>query len=435
MKKNFYKESVKQHLKYKGKIKITSKCPIKSFDDFVLWYTPGVAQPCLEIQKDISKVYDYTNKGNLISIVTDGSRVLGLGDIGPEASLPVMEGKSLLFKYLGGVDAVPIALATKDPEKFIDTVKLLQPAFGGFNLEDIAHPKCFHILDTLRNEMRVPVWHDDQQGTAVVILAGLINALKIVKKNYKKVKVGIIGAGAAGIAGLRLMIAYGFNPGNIVLCDTRGIVHKDREDFEERFKYTKNLVIKTNQEKRYSNSENGIEKTLEGMDVVIALSKPGPGVIKKEWIKKMSSDAIIFACANPVPEIWPDEAKKAGARIVATGRSDFPNQINNSLAFPAIFRGVFEVGATSITDEMCIAAAESLAEYAQNKGLTEDYIIPTMDDWEVFPLESTAVGMKAIEQGVAKFKFSKKEIYRNSYEKIKQSREEIDFLTKRYLKS
>jgi malate dehydrogenase (oxaloacetate-decarboxylating) len=435
MKKDFYKESVKLHKTYKGKIKITTKCPIKSYEDFALLYTPGVAQPCIEIQKDISKVYDYTNKGNLIAIVTDGTRVLGLGDIGPEASLPVMEGKSLLFKYLGGVDAIPIALDTKDPEKFIETIKLLQPSFGGFNLEDISHPKCFYILERLRKELKVPVWHDDQQGTAVVILAGLINALKIVKKDYRKVKVGVIGSGAAGIAAVRLMVAYGFDAGNIVVCDTKGIIHKEREDFEERFKYTKDVLVNTNKEGRKSSSEDAIPKTMEGMDIVIAVSKPGPSVIKKEWIKLMNDQAIIFPCANPVPEILPKDAKKGGARIVATGRSDFPNQVNNSLAFPAIFRGVLEVGATTITDEMCIAAAESLAKYAQDKGLNEDYIIPTMDDWEVFPLEATAVGLKAQEQGVARKKFSKNELYKKVYETIKCAREEIKFFSTKYNQS
>jgi len=425
VKKDFYKESLRQHKIYNGKIQITSKCPIRKYSDFTLWYTPGVAQPCREIYKDISKVYDYTNKGNLIAIITDGTRVLGLGDIGPEASLPVMEGKSLLFKYLGGVDAIPIALDTKEPEKIIETIKLLQPTFGGFNLEDIANPKCFYILERLRKELKVPVWHDDQQGTAVVILAGLINALKIVGKDYKKVNVGIIGSGAAGIATLRLMVRYGFDPAKIVVCDTKGIIYKEREDFDRQFKYTKEILCRTNSEGRRSGPKDAIPKTMEGMDVVIALSKPGPNVIKKEWIKLMADDAIIFPCANPVPEILPEEAKKAGAKIVATGRSDFPNQVNNSLAFPAIFRGVLDVGASTITDEMCIFAAESLAKYAQEKGLRYDYIIPTMDDWEVFPIEATAVGLKAIEQGVASKKLSKDEIYKNAYKKIKSAQKEI----------
>lgn len=434
MKKNFYKESVKLHKKYKGKIKITSKCPIRSFNDFSLWYTPGVAEPCREIQKDISKVYEYTNKGNLIAIVTDGTRVLGLGDIGPEASLPVMEGKALLFKYLGGVDAVPVAVGTKNEDEFIKTVELLQPSFGGFNLEDISHPKCFYILNTLREKLSVPVWHDDQQGTAVVILAGLINALKVVKKDYRKVKVGVIGSGAAGIAAVRLMIKYGFEVGNIVVCDTKGVVHKNRNDFEEKFRYTKDVLINTNAEERKSGVEDAIPTTMEGMDAVIAVSKPGPETIKKEWIKLMNNDAIIFPCANPVPEILPEEAKKAGARVVATGRSDYPNQVNNSLTFPAIFRGVFEVGAKAITDEMCLAAVEELAKFAQEKGINEEYIIPTMDDWEVFPRQAAAVGAKAIDQGIARYNLSKKQIFSSAYKKIKEAREEIKFLTKKYTK-
>jgi malate dehydrogenase (oxaloacetate-decarboxylating) len=425
-------DALRLHPFYKGKVKITAKCPIRNFDDFAIWYTPGVAEPCKDIAKNPEMVWEHTNRANLIAVLTDGTRVLGLGDIGPEASLPVMEGKSLLFKYLGGVDAVPIAVGTKDPDKFIEIAKLLEPSFGGYNLEDIAQPKCFYILDVLRREMNIPVWHDDQQGTAAVTLAGLINALKIVGKEASKVRVGMIGAGAAGIACLRVMVAYGFDPGKIVMCDIYGIVHKDRPDFEKQFEYTKDLILKTNVEGRKTERvEDAIPVTMEGMDVVIAYSKPGPDTIKKEWIQRMAKDPILFTCANPIPEIWPWEAKEAGARIVATGRSDFPNQVNNSLGFPGIFRGVLDVNARTITDEMCIAAALELAKVAEDRGLREDYLIPTMDDWEVFPREACAVGMKAIEQGVARKTMSRNELYKKAEETIRQAREEIHFLMKK----
>lgn len=425
-------DALKLHPFYKGKVKITAKCAIRSFDDFAIWYTPGVAEPCKDIFKNPEKVWEHTNRSNLIAVITDGTRVLGLGDIGPEASLPVMEGKALLFKYLGGVDAVPIAVRTKDPDKFIEICKLLEPSFGGYNLEDIAKPKCFYILDTLRKELDIPVWHDDQQGTAAVTLAGLINALKIVNKDPKKVRIAMIGAGASGIACLRIMIAYGFNPANIVMCDTHGIIYKDRPDFEKHFPYTKDLVSQTNAEGRKAERiEDAIRIAMEDMDVVISYSRPGPDVIKKEWIQRMAKDPIVFVCANPVPEIWPWEAKEAGAKVVATGRSDFPNQINNSLGFPGIFRGTLDVNAKTITDEMCIAAAEELAKVAEDKGLREDYLIPTMDDWEVFPREAVAVGMKAIEQGVARIVMDRDSLYKKALKTIKEARKEIQFLMKK----
>ncbi|MEO0111569.1 MAG: NADP-dependent malic enzyme [candidate division WOR-3 bacterium] len=427
-------DALKLHPFYKGKVKITAKCAIRSFDDFAIWYTPGVAEPCKDIFRNPEKVWEHTNRGNLIAVLTDGTRVLGLGDIGPEASLPVMEGKALLFKYLGGVDAVPIAVGTKDPDKFIEVAKLLEPSFGGYNLEDIAQPKCFYILDILRKELNIPVWHDDQQGTAAVTLAGLINALKIVGKDVKKVRIGMIGAGAAGTACLRVMVAYGFDPANIVMCDEYGIIHKDRPDFEKHFPYTKDLISKTNAEGRKAEKlEDAIRITMEDMDVVIGYSKPGPDTIKKEWIQRMAKDPIVFVCANPIPEIWPWEAKEAGARIVATGRSDFPNQINNSLGFPGIFRGTLDVNARTITDEMCIAAAEELAKVAEDRGLREDYLIPTMDDWEVFPREAAAVGMKAIEQGVARIVMDRDSLYKKALETIKEARKEIQFLMKKGL--
>lgn len=417
-------DALKLHPFYRGKIQLAPKCCIRDFNDFAIWYTPGVAEPCKDIKARPEMSWEHTNRANTICVLTDGTRVLGLGDIGPEASMPVMEGKGLLFKYLGGVDAFPIALATKDPDKFIEAAHMLAPSFGGYNLEDIEQPKCFYILDRLRKELKIPVWHDDQQGTAAVTVAGMINALKIKGLDKKKVRIAMIGAGAAGIATLRVLVNWGVDPGNVVMCDVHGIVHPDRPGFEEHFGYTKEVVGLTNRERRRCNRiEDAIPTTMEGMDAVIAYSKPGPDTIKKEWIERMAKDPIVFACANPIPEIWPWDAKEAGALIVATGRSDFPNQVNNSLGFPAIFRGTLDVNAYTITDEMCIAAAEELARVAADRGLHEERLIPTMDDWEVFPREAVAVGMKAIEQGVARITMTKEELYRKSETIIKQARE------------
>ena len=417
------KDALKLHPFYKGKIEIAPKCIIRDFNDFAIWYTPGVAQPCKEIAKDPNKVYEHTNKGNAVAVVSDGTRVLGLGDIGPEAGLPVMEGKALLFKYLGGVDAYPICVETKDPDELISVVKLIQPSFGGVNLEDIAQPKCFYVLDRLRQEAHIPVWHDDQQGTAAVNLAGLVNALKIVGKKINEIKLSMIGAGAANTATLRLLLAAGVDPGKVVMADVNGILHPDRKDFDKNDPRYRFCQI-TNKDKR----KGGIAEAMKGMDVVIALSASGPGVIKKEWIADMVKNPIVFVCANPVPEIWPWEAKEAGARIVATGRSDFPNQINNSLGFPGIFRGTLDVRAKTITDEMVIAAAYELAQTAQDRGIHEEYLIPTMEDWEVYPREAVAVGLKAIEQGLARVKPSKSELLEQATKMIKRAREQAEVL-------
>jgi len=423
------KISPKWHEHYRGKIESSLKCSVTSTDDFSIWYTPGVAEPCRMINKDPSLAYKFTNKWNNVAIVSDGSRVLGLGDIGALASLPVMEGKSLLFKYLGGVSAFPIVLDTKDPEKFIETVKIIAPAFGGINLEDIENPKCFYILDRLRGELDIPVWHDDQQGTASIELAGVINALKIVGKDIQRAKFSIIGAGAANVALCRILFKAGAKEKNIVVADSKGILHKGREDLEENKEhnpYKWDLACKTNEEGK----KGDIGVAIKGTDVMVAAAKPVPGTIKKEWISAMNKDAIVFAVANPVPEIWPWEAKEAGARIVGTGRSDFENQINNSLGFPGIFRGTLDVNAKTITDEMTIAAAYSVAKTAEKKGLREDYIVPSMDEWEVFINEAVAVGLKAIEQGIARTPLSESELRQSAEELISNSRKQTELQIK-----
>lgn len=420
-------DALKLHPFYKGKVQIMSKCAIRDFSDFAIWYTPGVAAPCRAIQAEPELVYEHTNKWNTVAVASDGSRVLGLGDIGPEAGLPVMEGKALLFKYLGGVDAVPICLDTKDTDEFIQAVKWLQPSFGGINLEDIAQPKCFRILDTLRAGMDIPVWHDDQQGTATVLLAGLINALKIVGKDMDKVKIAMIGMGAANVATYRLLKASGVDLRGIVAVDSKETLHPGRHDLEERqeeFADKWRVCHETNAERVVG----GIAEAMRGADVVIAFSKPGPGVIKPEWVRGMAEDAIVFPCANPIPEIWPWEAKEAGARIVGTGRSDFPNQLNNSLGFPGIFRGTLDVRAKTITDEMAIAAAHELAQCAEERGISEENIAPTMDEWEVYPREAVAAAMKAQEQGIAHLQKSRQQLYEEASKIIREAREATQLL-------
>jgi malate dehydrogenase (oxaloacetate-decarboxylating) len=420
-------DAMRLHPFYQGKVQIVPKCAVRGFQDFAIWYTPGVAAPCRDIQAHPEKVWEHTNRGNTIAIVSDGTRVLGLGDIGPEAGLPVMEGKALLFKYLGGVDAVPVVLRTKDPDVLIETVKVLEPSFGGINLEDISQPKCFRILDTLRAEMSIPVWHDDQQGTATVLLAGLINALKVVGKEIGKIKLAMIGVGAANVATYRLLKAYGADLGGVVACDSRGTLHAGRHDVEERQDaFTDKWRIC--QETNARGVVGGPAEAMRGADVVIALSKPGPGTIKPEWVQGMAEDAIVFPCANPIPEIWPWEVKEAGARVVGTGRSDFPNQLNNSLGFPGIFRGVLDVRAKTITDEMAIAAAEELAACAEERGIHEENLVPTMDDWEVFPREAVATAMKAQEQGIALLTKSREELYTQAEATIRQARETVQMM-------
>ena len=414
------------HPFYEGKIEIVPKCAVRDFNDFAIWYTPGVAEPCKAINKNKELSYVHTNRWNTVGVISDGTRVLGLGDIGPEAGLPVMEGKSLLFKYLGGVDAFPLCLGTKDPEEFIKTVKYLQPSLGGINLEDIAQPKCFEILDRLREECEIPVWHDDQQGTGTIVAAGAINAAKMVGKKPSQMKAVFIGAGAANIAISRIMQVSGFKWENMVMCDSKGTLHMGRKDVKGGFKQKWFMC-------EHSNKEGVVgmqADAMKGADIVVAASKPGPGTVKPEWIKGMADDAIVFATANPIPEIWPWEAKEAGAKIVATGRSDFPNQVNNSLGFPGIFRGTLDVKAKTISDTMCLAAVLEIAKTAEDNGLTDEYIVPTMDEWEVFPREAVAVGMAAIKEGLAREKHSRKELYEKAETIIGRARNETKYLMK-----
>jgi malate dehydrogenase (oxaloacetate-decarboxylating) len=404
------REAMRLHPYYRGKVQMMPKCRIRGLEDFSTWYTPGVAAPCRAISQDPELVYEHTNKGNTIAIVSDGTRVLGLGDIGPQAGLPVMEGKALLFKYLGGVDAVPMCLDTKDPDEIVRTVKLIEPNFGGINLEDIAQPKCFGVLDRLREELTIPVWHDDQQGTATVLLAGLINALKIVGKNMQEVRIALVGAGAANAAAFRLLTFSGVEPGNIIACDSRGVLNTKRSDIEAAQKeYVDKWRIC-----EQSNAEGvtgGVAQAMRGADVVVAFSSSQAGIIEPQWIETMAEQPIVFACANPTPEIWPWQARESGACIVATGRGDFPNQLNNSLCFPGMFRGVLDVRARSISDEMAVTAAWALADYAQERGIDEDNILPRMDEWDVHPRIAAAVGVKAQEQGIARLERSESVLY------------------------
>ncbi|MDA3836445.1 MAG: NAD-dependent malic enzyme [Nanoarchaeota archaeon] len=376
---DYKKESLKLHEEKRGKFEIKSKVSIKNKDNLSLAYSPGVAEPCLRIKENKEDVYKYTSKGNLIAVVSDGSAVLGLGNIGPEAALPVMEGKAILFKEFANVDAIPIVLNTQDTEEIIETVKRISPTFGGINLEDISAPRCFEIEERLKAELDIPVFHDDQHGTAIVTLAGIINALKIVEKNISEIKIVMTGAGAAGIAIAKLLISYGAK--NIVMVDSKGAIHSGRTDLN---KYKKEIS-----EVNLNSETVALVDVIRNADLFIGVSFPN--ILTKEMVKTMNKDSIIFAMANPDPEIMPDIAKEAGARIVGTGRSDFPNQVNNVLIFPGIFRGALDARVNQITERMKLKAAEAIAKIVQEDGATEDYIIPNAFDKRVAPAVAKAI--------------------------------------------
>ena len=384
------KESLRLHAQWKGKIEVVATVPVESKDDLSLAYTPGVAQPCLEIQKDIDKSYELTRRHNLCAVITDGSAVLGLGDIGPEAGMPVMEGKCVLFKAFGGVDAFPLCVKTKDVEEFVQTVYNISGSFGGINLEDISAPRCFEIERKLKEKCDIPIFHDDQHGTAIITLAGLTNALKVVGKKKEDVKVVTSGAGAAAVSIVRLLLSAGFK--NVTMCDRKGAIYAGRVGLNW---IKEEMAQVTNLEKK----SGPLADMLVGADVFIGVS--APGMVTREMVRTMGRDAIIFACANPTPEIFPDEAKAGGARVVSTGRSDYPNQINNVLAFPGVFRGAFDVRASDINEEMKMAAARALADLVGDQ-LSEDYIIPAAFDPRVGPAVAKAVAEAARNSGVAR---------------------------------
>ena len=388
---DYAKESLKLHEQWEGKIEVIATVPVESKEDLSLAYTPGVAQPCLEIQKDVSKSYELTRRHNLCAVITDGSAVLGLGDIGPEAGMPVMEGKCVLFKAFGDVDAFPLCVKTQDVDEFVNTVYNISGSFGGINLEDIAAPRCFEIERKLKEKCDIPIFHDDQHGTAIITLAGLLNALKVVGKSREDVKIVTSGAGAAAISITKLLLSAGFR--NITMCDRKGAIYTGREGLnwiKEEMAQVTNLDHKS----------GTLADMLVGADVFIGVS--APGTVTAEMVKTMAKDAIVFACANPTPEIFPDEARAGGAAVIATGRSDFPNQINNVLAFPGVFRGTFDVRASDINEEMKMAAADALAGLISDEELSADYIIPKAFDKRVGPAVAKAVAEAARRSGVAR---------------------------------
>ena len=388
---DYAKESLRLHGEWKGKIEVVATVPVENREDLSLAYTPGVAQPCLEIQKDINKSYELTRRHNLCAVITDGSAVLGLGDIGPEAGMPVMEGKCVLFKSFGDVDALPLCVKTKDVDEFVETVYNISGSFGGINLEDISAPRCFEIERKLKEKCDIPIFHDDQHGTAVITLAGLTNALKVVGKNKEDVKIVTSGAGAAAIAIVKLLLSAGFN--NIVMTDRSGIIYEGREGL--------NWIKEEMSRVTNRNKEMGtLADAIKNADVFIGVS--APGTLTTEMVKTMATDPIIFACANPTPEIFPEDAKAGGATVIATGRSDYPNQINNVLAFPGIFRGAFDVRASDINEEMKMAAAKALADLVSDEELSADYIIPAAFDKRVGPAVAKAVAEAARNSGVAR---------------------------------
>ena len=388
---DYAKESLKKHAEWGGKIEVICTVPCKTKEDLSLAYTPGVAQPCLEIQKDVNKSYELTRRHNLCAVITDGTAVLGLGDIGPEAGMPVMEGKCALFKSFGNVDAIPLCVKSKDVDEFVNAVYLMSGSFGGINLEDISAPRCFEIERKLKEKCDIPIFHDDQHGTAVITLAGLTNALKVVGKKKEEVKIVTSGAGAAAIAIVKLLLSAGFK--NVIMTDRTGAIYEGRDGLNW---IKKEMAQKTNLEKK----QGTLADVIVGADVFIGVS--APGTLTTEMVKTMNKDAIVFACANPTPEIFPDDAKAGGAKVVSTGRSDYPNQINNVLAFPGIFRGAFDVRASDINEEMKVAAANALANLISDDELNENYIIPAAFDERVGPAVAKAVAEAARATGVAR---------------------------------
>lgn len=423
--------SVAAHRFYGGKIQVVPKVGAFGFNWFNVWYTPGVSEVSTTIRDNQETSYDLSNRGNLVAIVSDSTRVLGDGDVSAPGGLGVMEGKAFLMKVLGGIDAVPLCIDSRnskgkhDPDVIIDFVKRCQPSFGAVNLEDISQPNCYKVLDVLREECEIPVWHDDAQGTGCVTLAGLINALKVAGRDMAKARMVFHGAGAANTTIARLIMSAGADPANIIMFDRHGALGRHRDDIkaDSRFYRKWEICEQTN-----PRGVKTIEEGMKGADVLIALSTPGPDTVKSEWIRAMAPKSIVFACANPVPEIYPHAAKEAGAYVVATGRGDFPNQVNNSVGFPGILKGALLVRAKKITDNMAIAAARSLAAFAERRGLSPTYIIPTMDEAAVFPQEASDVAMQAIRDGVARVPLSKEEVYKRAEADITYSRKLMDMM-------
>jgi malate dehydrogenase (oxaloacetate-decarboxylating) len=428
----FLKElALRAHTFYRGKMMTVPKAGVYGFNWFNVWYTPGVSKVSTTIRDDNETSFELSNRGNLVAVVSDSTRVLGDGDVTPPGGLGVMEGKAFLMKYLGGVDGMALCVNNRDaqgkpdPDKIIDFVKMVEPSFGGINLEDISQPNCFKVLDTLREECDIPVWHDDAQGTGCVTLAGLLGALKVAGKEISDVRMVFIGAGASNTTIARLIISAGADPQKMVMFDSRGSLSTAREDIkaDKRFYRKWELCEQTNPEAYPS-----LEAACKGADVLIAVSRPGPDAVDPAWISSMAEKSIVFACANPVPEIYPYKAKEAGAFIVATGRGDFPNQVNNSLGFPGILKGALLVRSRKITDNMAVAAARSLAAFAERKGLSTEHIIPTMDEADVFPEEAADVAMQAIADGVARIEKSREELLEEARKDITEARDLVNLL-------
>ena len=405
---------------YQGKIETVPKVPVRSLSDFSLWYTPGIARVSQEIEKDPDASFDLTGRWNTIAIVTDGSRVLGLGDIGPVAAMPVMEGKALLFRHLGGVNAIPLPIAIDSDEEFVETVLRIAPAFGAINLEDIASPKCFRILEELQRRLPIPVWHDDQLGTAAATVAGLLNALALTHRDVRKVRTVLLGAGAANLVTARLLLALGHDPHRLSIVDQKGILDAERDDVDSlqlRNPWKYRLALQTDAGGR----RGPFEAALHDADVLLAASRPDPNAISPAMVRSMAKDPIVFALANPVPEIWPDAAKAAGAAIVATGRSDFPNQVNNSLVFPAVFRGVLDARARAIPDDLVLTAARELARHAEDRGLGPEHLLPTMEELEFFPHVAAATAEEAVKLGIARRRRTRDEFFERAREIMHRS--------------